>query len=111
MIKGQIHEEFKTFSGDRLAEAVTKAIEFAKTVAAKSLAVLYSDGSYYVSLGYRTDETPYTIAIVEYPIENPQRVSLDEQIAEAIKDVDGDVVCHAFFEDADAMMLGLLLHV
>jgi hypothetical protein len=39
------------------------------------------------------------------------RVSLDQQIAEAIKDADGDVVCHAFFEDDDSMMLGLLLHV
>ena len=111
MIKGQFHEEFKTFSDAGLERATTAAEIFCAGVAAKSLSVVFFQGLFYVGIGYRTDEAAYPVEIHALSIEHPQRVSLDEQLAECEENINADVICHALYVGPErGLMVAVMVH-
>lgn len=112
MIKGQIHEEFKSFSAPTFEKTATQAEIFSASVAAKSLAALLIGGNYYISLGYRTDEPAYPVSIERMPLEHPEVMALDDQMEDAIEHANGEIICHAFFfgPEVATPFLALMLH-
>ena len=76
-IKNQVHTKFKVFVGELAADRSigdlgAKVASFAKTTgaAAKSIGVEYLESlkKVVITLGYRTDETPYPIRLQSVPV-------------------------------------------
>lgn len=112
MVKGQIHEVFKTFNGKEFQEVAVEAEVFCATVAAKSIAVLSDPGAgFFISIGYRTDEEKYSVNIVEAAMTVVSTEALDKQLAITADLAGGDTICHAFYRDRDGRpKLALLQH-
>ena len=109
-VKEQIHENFKTFRGAKLATLGTKANTYlqAGNHAAKSIAVLNTPDGFVLSIGYRDgEEEGYSIGVVEKKMKDT--TDLDAAISKARGDL--DVICHSLYSgNDDEMRVVFLVH-
>ena len=63
-----------------------------------------------MSIGYRGDVPPYPISIevVSLDLVQPNFSNLDDQLFEAMQNVEGDVICHSVFMDSGPKVAFLL---
>src|SRR5277367_3625819 len=98
----QSHEKFRSFANSDIDAVLTLAEEFASSVAAKSLAILFHDGKWIVSIGYCDDQTPYEISI-DIVIVRPTD-KLDERTSSAASDIEDEILCHSIYVDVTGSM-------
>lgn len=107
MVKGQTHEEFKTFKATDLADAIAEAELFCEGVAAKSLAIVREGLQYYVSIGFRVDQDPYPVKIKASFFNGS---SLDFELNEQADRAGDSVICHAIFHGERGITFAFLVH-
>jgi hypothetical protein len=110
MIKGQYHENFKSFTGTDLSSLSKEASNFIKVgdFAAKSLAVLANEGGYVVSIGYSNDQPGYPVFITEVGLEGA--TDIDVAINEASDAVAKEVICHSLYSRNGKVYVAFLIH-
>ena len=114
MIKHQVHEQLKSFTGTSvktLCEQATNYVKNQKGIAPKSLSVVCHNSEAIVSLGYTfTSGDPYDIAIVSAPVAMEGSESFDSKLNRAINDTP-NVICHSHYVDFDGnLKLAFILH-
>jgi len=123
-IKNQVHTRFKVFVGElatdrSIGDLAAKVATFAKTagVAAKSIGVEYLESlkKVVITLGYRTDETPYpirlhSVALGKVPVLTNDFSVLETAMAAAAEKL-SNVICHELYvtEDQDFFLV-LMTH-
>jgi hypothetical protein len=123
-IQNQVHTKFKVFVGELAADRSigdlgAKVAGFAKTagVAAKSIGVEYLEApkKMVVTLGYRTDETPYPIRLQSVALGKLQVMASDfgalETAMANAAEQHSNVICHELYvtEDQDFFLV-LMTH-
>src|SRR5215831_7265536 len=119
-IKTQVHTKFKVFVGELAADRSigdlgAKIVSFAQTagVAAKSIGVEYLESlkKVVITLGYRTDETPYPIRLHSVAIGKLQALesnfsALETAMANAAEK-HSNIICHELYvtEDQDFFLV------
>ncbi len=121
MIEKQVHNQFKLFSGKlgknhELGALAGEVAAFARDhkVAAKSIGVEYveSAGQLVLTLGYRTDEPSYPIALHAVSIGKVDSFdaktfpALEQKMAAAAAKLD-KIICHELYitEDRELLMI------
>lgn len=123
MIASQVHSHFKAFSGafDGGAGVAALSAEVATwvngaNVAPKSIGIEYLEGQkqLLLSVGYRTDETPYKVSLTTANIGRVETLdatglaSLETRMAKAASGI-ANIICHELFvtETNDVTMIFL----
>jgi hypothetical protein len=109
-IQNQVHTNFKVFVGDLAADRSigdlgAKIVSFAQTegVAAKSIGVEYLESlkKVVITLGYRTDETPYPIRLHSVALGKLQVLASSFNALEAAMasaaEKHSNVICHELY--------------
>jgi hypothetical protein len=119
MIKAQVHDKFKLFSGQlasdhtvgKLADEVAAFVGQAR-VAAKSIGVVSpSPGRILLTLGYRDDAEAYPIKLHSASLGKLDAAASDfSSVEKAMSDAAGkysNIICHELYvtPDGDAMMV------
>jgi len=109
MIKHQIHEEFASFTGVSIDELSKLVADFSlqQNVAVKSLSVIHTDGKLTASIGFRSDEAAYPIALWSKAV---SLRSLDAELSAAEDEAPGDVLCHSLCYAMEGVIVVFLLH-
>ena len=120
MVKSQIHETFKSFKGTSIPEVSKTVSDFVSQnkLAPKSLSVLNINGSFLVTIGYRTDETGYAVSIENLALNFVGSAmvtmtvdQLDDRINQAEDVIPGDVICQSLFVNNCGMLeVAFLIH-
>jgi hypothetical protein len=111
IIKGQYHEDFKTFEGKSLESLGIEADKFlnSNSLAAKSIAVLANTGGYVLSIGYRSDEPGYPVTVEDHVLADT--TDINAAITDTIKSsVEGDVICHSLYSLGGTVHVVFLVH-
>ena len=120
MVKGQVHEKFKTFKGSSLTGLGVDANLFLQEgkYAAKSIAVVADPKGFVMSLGYREDEPHYMVSVVDVSLVKVSSYALpvEDQIDTAITSAAdapfvGDVICHSLYSANGELHVVFLVHV
>ena len=115
MVKHQIHEDFKVFIGSSILELSKTVSDWVaqNKVAAKSLSVLQESNKLVVVLGFSEGETAYPVSIESVVLElpEPNTQGIEAGIEDAVDEVNGDVICHSLFTNANGEWeIAFLLH-
>lgn len=111
MVKHQVHDEFQSFTGTSILELSKTAADFAvqKQVAVKSLSVVMLPTKIILSLGYRSDEAQYPIAVEGATL--PATGDLNDNLEYAAENIGGDVICHSLYMNRTGELeVAFLLH-
>jgi hypothetical protein len=114
MIKAQVHETFKSFLGNSLAEVGKSMADFVEhyKLAPKSLSVVRNHGQFILTVGYRSNEAGYLVSVESVVLTGLNLANLDETLSKAEASIAGDVICHSIFLNADnTLEVAFLLHV
>jgi hypothetical protein len=113
MVKQQIHDEFKSFHGSSIIELSKTVSDFVvqSNIAAKSLAVVFHDKSYIVSIGFRSSTPAYPVSIESVMIPPTGDIDLNIMKAADSDFIGGDVICHSLYKDSEGnLYVAFLLH-
>jgi hypothetical protein len=110
MIKHQVHDKFKVFTGElapdhTIGKLADEVAAFAKHshAAAKSIGVEYieSAGRLLITLGYRDDEEPYPIKLHSVPLGKIDAMAGDfSKLEAAMANASGkvrNIICHELY--------------